>query len=35
MAGNEYSGEELVTRLFLMAMAGVGAWIATVFLFIL
>jgi len=35
MAGKEYSGEEYATRLYLMTMAGVGAWIATVFLFIL
>jgi len=35
MAGKEYSSEEYATRLFLMTMAGVGAWIAIVFLFIL
>lgn len=35
MAGKEYSGEEYASRLFLMTMAGVGAWIAVVFLFIL
>ncbi len=27
--------EEYATRLFMICMAGVGAWIATVFLFIL
>ncbi len=35
MAGKEYTAEQFATRLFLMTMAGVGAWIAIVFLFIL
>jgi hypothetical protein len=30
-----YSSEELATRTFLISMAGVGAFIAAVFLFIL
>ena len=35
MAGKEYDAPEYAQRLFLMTMAGVGAWIAIVFLFIL
>lgn len=30
-----YPSEEFATRLFLITMAGVGAWIAVVFLFII
>ena len=30
-----YPPEEYATRLFLITMAGVGAWIAVVFLFVL
>lgn len=33
--GKSYGDEELATRIFLISMAGVGSFIAVVFLFIL
>ena len=33
--GKTYSDEDLATRIFVISMAGVGAFIAIVFLFIL
>ncbi len=33
--GKEYHPDDLVTRIFLISMAGIGAFIAVVFLFIL